>query len=110
MRLTKKILFLLTTLFVIGIIAGCGGSSDGVGKINGLLTHSDEITPYPYIKTVLYEKGSSEVVAETTTDIAGRFYFNDISAGNYRLVFETVGVDNDLTIVAGTNTLHYSIN
>ena len=117
MKLLKKVLFLLTILLAIGIIAGCGGSSSGNGKINGLLTHSDEITPYPHINVVLYtnnidtiNKLGTVIFAETKTDINGKFYFENIPAGNYKIVFEAVGSDDDLDIVAGTNTLHYSID
>lgn len=68
------------------------------GSIAGVVM-DDESSPLAGVKTALVEAN-----VETTTDAAGRFTFNDVEPGSYRLITERLGFESvarKVDVVAG---------
>ncbi|MCH8317698.1 MAG: T9SS type A sorting domain-containing protein, partial [Bacteroidetes bacterium] len=92
----------------------------GFGKISGQITSSGQfkngknpIDPVPGIDVVVEEAASGKVIAGTTTDGLGFYYFENIPIGDYKLYVDITGLPMDSTYyfsVTGTDTLFTNLD
>lgn len=95
----KKIIALIIAMILIGIFAGCSSNtSSNKGNLTGLVTYLDGtkaegavVRLYPYYSTI--------ITASTSTDIDGKFAFNEVPEGFYEIVI-TKGEYSAVTVFA----------
>jgi len=98
---------LTTTLLSVFLCAAGGALSLAQGQsadLRGTVTDAQE-RPLPSVNIVLLQLDGGEQVAGTSTDADGRFRFETVSPGSYRLVASAVGYERatqSMTLKADT--------
>lgn len=92
-----RIVFLLLIIFCASFTVkaqvgfGGGGGSSVVGKIAGTVIDSLTKKPVDYATISLFKSGASSPINGVLTDEKGNYRFDNIKAGNYKLVISFIG-------------------
>ena len=86
----KKILFLLVVAIV--------GLTNAQTKISGKITNVDT-SPLVFANVILYLDTTDTAVAAVATNEEGRYFFNEIKAGSYRIAVSMLGYDTKVSEV-----------
>ncbi|TXF87632.1 TonB-dependent receptor [Neolewinella aurantiaca] len=94
MHLRPRLLFLLLLLFPLFAYAQQNQSSDTNGKVGGTLIDAETEEPIGFANVIIYTVSDS-MITGTTTDIDGKFLFENIAPGDYRVEMSFIGYDTE---------------
>ena len=90
--MARKIFFLISLIYIVGFITGCGGNEASIppiqpyGSLSGAVYSDETREPIPNA-TVTIEKVSTSQV----TDGKGKFFFSRVPAGNRKITIQATG-------------------
>ena len=101
---------LVLSLFVWISIGSLYAQQKGIGSIKGLIIEKTSGMPLEFANVVIKNKTDSAYIQGTVTDKDGKFEFDGLLFGEYRIVYSFIGFDETKSAVITLNQKQSSID
>ena len=95
--------FIITTLFLLNVLPLTGQKS-GTGSVSGTIIEKTSDKPLEFASVIIRNNSDTTLFQGTVTGKKGEFVFNNVSFGDYRIIYSFIGFEKIMTPVFSFNT------